>query len=128
MAETLSYDNTPQTEVLSTEEQDSLEVGEKLVAEQEGLLAGKYNNPQELEKAYLELQSKLGQTETDQAGEEGEGEEKEMTHQEMIDAGYEMTGEGIWWPKDDNVTEETPDYNNPYVCAKIDELAGDNRN
>ena len=55
-------------------------------------------------------------------------EEKEMTHQEMIDAGYEMSSEGIWWPKDDNVTEETPDYNNPYVCAKIDELAGDNRN
>jgi len=76
MAETLSYDNTPQTEVLSADEQDSLEVGEKLVAEQEGLLAGKYNNPQELEKAYLELQSKLGQSETDQAGEEGEGEEE----------------------------------------------------
>ena len=55
-------------------------------------------------------------------------EEKEMTHQEMIDAGYEMSGEGIWWPKDGTVTEETPDYNNPYVCAKIDELAGDNRN
>ena len=67
---------------------------------------------------------------------------KEMSYQEMIDAGYEMTGEGIWWPKDkekekekedlfasmDGVTEETPDYNNPYVCAKIDELAGDNRN
>ena len=51
--------------------------------------------------------------------------EKEMTHQEMLDAGYEMTGEGIWWPKD---KEETPDYDNPYVCAKIDELAGDNRN
>ena len=55
-------------------------------------------------------------------------EEKPMNYQDMIDAGYEMTGEGIWWPKDDNVTEETPDYNNPYVCAKIDELAGDNRN
>ena len=55
-------------------------------------------------------------------------EEKPMNYQEMIDAGYEMTGEGIWWPKDTNVTEETPDYNNPYVCAKIDELAGDNRN
>ena len=54
--------------------------------------------------------------------------EKEMTHQEMEDAGYEMTGEGIWWPKDDNVTEETPDYNNPRVCAEIDQLAGDNRN
>ena len=82
MAETLSYDNTPQTELLSEDEQDSLAVGEKLVAEQEGLLAGKYNNPQELEKAYLELQSKLGQSETDQAGEEGEGEE-EGTNEEV---------------------------------------------
>ena len=53
-------------------------------------------------------------------------EEKKMSYQDMIDAGYEMTGEGIWWPKDKE--EETPDYNNPYVCAKIDELAGDNRN
>ena len=55
---------------------------------------------------------------------------KEMSYQDMIDAGYEMTGEGIWWPKDkeEDVKEETPDYNNPYVCAKIDELAGDNRN
>ena len=52
--------------------------------------------------------------------------QKEMSYQDMIDAGYEMTGEGIWWPKDKE--EETPDYNNPYVCAKIDELAGDNRN
>jgi len=52
--------------------------------------------------------------------------EKEMTYQEMIDAGYEMTADGIWWPKDKE--EETPDYDNPYVCAKIDELAGDNRN
>ena len=74
MAETLSYDNTPQTEVLSPEEQDSLEVGEKLVAEQEGLLAGKYNSPQELEKAYLELQSKLGKGETTEQG-EGEGDD-----------------------------------------------------
>ena len=52
--------------------------------------------------------------------------QKEMSYQDMIDAGYEMTGDGIWWPKDKE--EETPDYNNPYVCAKIDELAGDNRN
>jgi len=32
--------------------------------------------------------------------------EKEMSHQEMIDAGYEMTGEGIWWPKDEFVYED----------------------
>ena len=44
MAETLSYDNTPDTEVLTDEEQDSLEVGEELEAEHESLLAGKYKN------------------------------------------------------------------------------------
>lgn len=81
MAETLSYDNTPQTEVLSPEEQDSLEVGEKLVAEQEGLLAGKYNSPQELEKAYLELQSKLGKGETQAEQGEGEGDDSELSEE-----------------------------------------------
>ena len=77
MAETLSYDNTPQTEVLSADEQDSLQVGEKLVAEQEKLLAGKYNSPDELEKAYLELQSKLGK------GEEAEQTEGETNDSEL---------------------------------------------
>ena len=65
MAETYSYDNTPQTEVLTAEEQDSLQVGEELVAEQEGLLAGKYKNAEDLEAAYLSLQKKLGQQEED---------------------------------------------------------------
>ena len=59
MAETLTYDNTPNTEVLTEEEQDSLKVGEELQQEQEALLAGKYKNADELEKGYLELQEKL---------------------------------------------------------------------
>ena len=87
MAETLSYDNTPQTEVLSAEEQNSLEVGEKLVAEQEQLLAGKYKSAEELENAYLSLQKKLGQTEeeevdyerTDEGYEEEEGSDEEVS-------------------------------------------------
>ena len=54
-------DQQPETEVLTEEEQDSLAVGDKLVTEQEGLLAGKYKSAQELEKAYKELESKLGQ-------------------------------------------------------------------
>ena len=53
-------DQQPETEVLSEEEQDSLAVGEKLVTEQEGLLAGKYKSAEELEKAYKELEAKLG--------------------------------------------------------------------
>ncbi len=68
-------DNQPATEVLTEEEQDSLAVGEKLVTEQEGLLAGKYKSAEELEKAYKELESKLGQQEpTEKAEPEAEPE------------------------------------------------------
>ncbi len=63
MAETLSYDNTPEADVLTEEEQNSLEVGEQLVEAQEQLLAGKYKNAEDLEAAYLSLQRKLGQSE-----------------------------------------------------------------
>ena len=72
MAETFTSDNAPETEVLTSEEQNSLEVGEKLVAEQEGLLAGKYKNAEDLEQAYLSLQQKLGQEETTEDYEESD--------------------------------------------------------
>ena len=59
--QTLTYEDPQNTEVLNEEEQDSLEVGEKMEAEQEQLLAGKYKDPKDLEKAYNELQKKLGE-------------------------------------------------------------------
>ena len=78
MAETFTSDNSPETEVLTPEEQDSLAVGEKLVAEQEQLLAGKYKNAEDLEAAYLSLQKKLGKEETDyEESDEGYAEEEE---------------------------------------------------
>ena len=84
MSETYSYDNTPETEVLSEEEQNSLEVGEQLVAEQEGLLAGKYKNAEDLEAAYLSLQKKLGQEEEADYEESDEGyAEEEETDEEV---------------------------------------------
>ena len=91
MAETLSYDNTPDAEVLTAEEQDSLAVGEKLVAEQEQLLAGKYSSAEELESAYLSLQKKLGQTEEDEEydyeeNDEGYAEEEESDEEVFDDA------------------------------------------
>ena len=76
MAETLTVNTEPETEVLTPEEQDSLKVGEDLVAEQEGLLAGKYKNEKELESAYLELQKKLGDNDGIQ---EGKQETEEVT-------------------------------------------------
>ena len=84
MAETYSYDNTPETEVLTAEEQDSLQVGEQMVAEQEGLLAGKYKNTEDLEAAYLSLQKKLGQEEpnyeeSDEGYAEEEGSDEEVS-------------------------------------------------
>ena len=83
MAETFTNDNSPETEVLTEEEQDSLQVGEKLVAEQEKLLAGKYKNAEDLEQAYLSLQKKLGQEETNyEESDEGYAEEEE-TDQEV---------------------------------------------
>jgi hypothetical protein len=59
--QTLTMEESQDTEVLSEEEQDSLQVGEKMEAEQEQLLAGKYKDPKDLEKAYNELQKKLGE-------------------------------------------------------------------
>ena len=82
MSETFSYDNTPETEVLSEEEQNSLEVGEQLEAEHEGLLAGKYKNAEDLEAAYLSLQKKLGQDEEPDYEESDEGYEEEESDEE----------------------------------------------
>ena len=59
--QTLTMEESQNTEVLTEEEQDSLEVGEKMEAEQEQLLAGKYKDPKDLEIAYKELEKKLGE-------------------------------------------------------------------
>ena len=55
---------------LTPEEQDSLAIGEEMVAQEQQMLAGKFESAEQLEKAYLELQSKLGQK--SQASEEGQ--------------------------------------------------------
>ena len=61
MTEKLTYDPTPaDAPELTEDEQNSLEVADKLGKEENELLAGKYRNAEELESAYLELQKKLG--------------------------------------------------------------------
>ena len=61
----MTYD--PGTDTVTTEnsltadEQDSLAIGEEMQNQQEQMLAGKYTNAQELEKAYIELEKKLGE-------------------------------------------------------------------
>ena len=109
MAETLSYNNTPENttiENLSEEEQNSLEVGEQLQADQEQLLAGKYKNAEELEKAYVELQKKLGSSEEE--AEEGDDETTEEVEEEyeaspavslISDASQEFSEKGELTPE-----------------------------
>ena len=71
-------DTVTTEENLTPEEQNSLEVGTEMENQQEQLLAGKYKNAEELEKAYVELQKKLGENkeETEQASAEEQPEDK----------------------------------------------------
>ena len=79
MSETLSYQepqNVTTVDNLTADEQDSLAVGESISKQEEQIYAGKYKSAQELEKAYIELQAKLGEkkeeTETASAEEQPE--------------------------------------------------------
>jgi hypothetical protein len=93
MAETLTYDagtDTITTEDNLTEsEQESLQVGEAMQEQQEQLLAGKYKNAEDLEKAYVELQKKLGGEGTEageSTGESSDSSDNEKTYEETEEA------------------------------------------
>lgn len=79
MSETLTYnDDSASNSELNADEQESLSIGEKMEEEQSSLLAGKYDSPESLEKAYLELQQKLGQGSDKSAEEEEVADEEEF--------------------------------------------------
>ena len=111
MAETLSVDTSPDTEGLTAYEQDSLQVGEQMQAEQENLLAGKYKNAEELEKAYIELQGKLGEPkeeaseekkeelEIEPEGKKAETEEEDKPESDFLDK--------LWDEAQDEFSRET---------------------
>jgi hypothetical protein len=90
MTETLNYDPTdPDAPEFSEDEQDSLEVAEKLGEQENDLLAGKYRNAEDLEEAYLELQKKLGSDDDDVEYDEDEYDEDEVEYDEATVAGIE---------------------------------------
>ena len=100
MAETLTVDTSPDTEVLTSDEQESLEIGEAMEAQQEQLLAGKYKDAKELEKAYVELESRLGKKEEEtEAVEESEESEEEPSDVSFLDK--------LWDESQDEFTDET---------------------
>ncbi len=107
---TLTYDPSETKEgELTEEEQNSLEVGEKMAEQQEQMLAGKFKTAEDLEQGYIELQKKLGETKEDTAEPEEKPEAKEEKEEaEEIDTSFLET---LWEEanSDGNFTKETID-------------------
>ena len=113
MAETLTFDETPQQE-LTSEELDSLKVGEEIEVQQDNLLAGKYKDAEELEKAYLELQTKLGEKSNANKVEESEPQdqpepetkEEEEEETDQSDEGPNILDQ-LWDQREEGFKEDT---------------------
>ena len=88
MAETLTVNTDDTSPELTSEEQDSLQLGEQMAKDQGELLAGKYKNAEDLEKAYIELQKKLG----DNDGVSQEGREETQEVETPVNEGYLQDG------------------------------------
>ncbi len=83
MAETLTMKETPvNSEILNSDEQDSLAVAESLEGGEQPLLAGKFKDPQALEQAYVELQKKLGEPRDEVQSTEDESESTASAEEE----------------------------------------------
>ena len=88
MSETLTSTDAPADQPeLNADEQESLAIAEANEGEQQQLLAGKFDSPQSLEQAYLELQKKLGESrEEEPQDDEPEEEPKEEQKEEQEEA------------------------------------------
>ena len=109
MTETLNYDPTdPNAPEFTEDEQNSLEVAEKLGQEENELLAGKYQNAEDLEQAYLELQKKLGSDDDDEV-EDTTLDEDEVEYDEAVVTGIETIQEASdeYYANEGAISEET---------------------
>ena len=89
----LTYDPTPADQPeFSEEEQDSLRVGEQLAEQQNQMLAGKFENAEQLEKAYLELQQKMGEGKQEAEPEAEEVQESDPDYLAQAMSEYQETG------------------------------------
>jgi len=109
MSETLSYQPETTTETnldqLTPEEQDSLQVGEGMQEAQDSLLAGKYKSAEDLEKAYIELQKKLGENGEEVQQESADEEPEETTLSEG--ASLITSANDEFYANDGKLSEET---------------------
>ena len=96
MAETLTMKETPvNSEILNSDEQDSLAVAESLEGGEQPLLAGKFKDPQALEQAYVELQKKLGEPRDEVQSTEDESESTAPAEEEETSSESEANVETL---------------------------------
>ena len=91
MAEILSYDPAGDPEIVGAIEADqaeSLAIGEEMINQANARLAGKYKDAQELEKAYIELEKKLGSRDAQEETQEpqAEDQQEQSEYSTQIDA------------------------------------------
>ena len=109
MTEKLTYDPTPaDAPEFTADEQDSIAVAEKLGEQESELLAGKYENAEQLEQAYLELQRKLGSDDDDEV-EDTTLDEDEVEYDENVVAGIEtiQSASDEYYANEGQLSEET---------------------
>jgi len=120
---TLTYDANEQVEgELTAEEQDSLKVGEALEEQQDTLLAGKYKDAQELEKAYIELQGKLGKPKEEEPKEEPKAEETKEEEPKEEEPDYEFLDKLWEESKNDKYSDEILDKLNGMKPGDVAQL------
>ena len=142
MAEVFTSDNSVPAEVMesmTSEEADSLAVGEELQAAHEAKLAGKYNSTEELEAAYLELQKKLGSNEEqdnvqEESEETPEGSWLEEAYESIRESGElseeltqqisEMSGMDVFNAMKDSAPDTSRDLTDSEVSSIYDEVGG----
>ena len=84
----LTYDPTPADQPeLNEAEQEALAIGEQRAQEESRMLAGKYESAEELEKAYIELKKKFGESNDGLREEDPQGRgRQEEVEEQQIDA------------------------------------------
>jgi len=119
MAEILSYDPAGDPEVVGAIESDqaeSLAIGEEMINQANARLAGKYKDAQELEKAYIELEKKLGSR---------DGQEEETSEPEVEDQQKERTE---YSPQIEAISRAAEEFNSkgelsPETLAQFEQMS-----
>ena len=106
--QTLTMDETtPESGQFSEEEMDSLKVGESMQEAQDKRLAGKYENAQELEKAYIELEKKIGEKDATESSTNTEEKAEETTEEKADDEEAVSVLDKLWDERDAGFSDET---------------------